>query len=100
MHHLLIYEVAPDYMVRRAGFRDAHLKLAWQAVERGELILGGAVGDPVESSVLLFECDSPEVPAAFAQVDPYVLNGIVTRWRVVPWNTVVGPNCSNPIHVS
>ena len=99
MHYLLIYEIAPDYMARRAEFRGAHLKLASQAAERGELILGGAVGDPVESSLLLFKCDSPGIPAAFAKTDPYVLNGIVVRWKVSPWNTVVGPDCSNPIPV-
>jgi uncharacterized protein YciI len=97
MHYLLTYEIAPDYMTRRAEFRGAHLKVAKQAVDRGELILGGAVGDPVESSLLLFKCDSPEIPEAFAQMDPYVLNGIVMRWKVSPWNTVVGPDCSNPV---
>ena len=99
MHYLLIYDVAPDYMTRRAGFRDAHLRLAWQAAERGELVLGGAVGDPVESSILLFKCDSPAIPTAFAQGDPYVLNGVVVSWRVQPWNTVVGPDCANPVRV-
>jgi uncharacterized protein YciI len=100
MHYLLIYEIAPDYMTRRAEFRGAHLKLANQAADRGELILGGAVGDPVASALLLFKCDSPGTPEAFAQMDPYVLNGIVTRWSVSPWNTVVGPDCSNPVPVS
>lgn len=100
MHYLLMYDVAPDYMARRGAFRDAHLKLAWQAVNRGELILGGAVGDPVESSLLLFNCDSPEVPTAFARVDPYVLHGVVIRWSVKPWNTVVGPDCTNPVHAN
>jgi uncharacterized protein len=97
MHYLLFYEIAPDYMTRRAEFRGAHLGLAKEAVNRGELVLGGAVGDPVESSLLLFKCDSPGIPEAFAQKDPYVLNGIVLRWRVSPWNTVVGQDCSNPL---
>ena len=87
-------------MARRAEFRGAHLKVARQAVARGELILGGAIGDPVESALLLFKCDSPGIPEAFAQNDPYVLNGIVMRWRVAPWNTVVGPDCANPVPVS
>ena len=99
MHYLLLYEIAPDYMTRRAEHRSAHLHLAWQAAARGELILGGAIGDPVESSLLLFKCDSPQVPTAFAQVDPYVLNGVVLRWSVRPWNTVVGQDCSNPIRI-
>jgi uncharacterized protein len=96
MHYLLIYEIAPDYLVRRPQFRGAHLALAWQAAERGELLLGGAVGDPIEGSILLFSTDSAAIPEAFAKADPYVLNGLVTRWRVVPWRTVVGDQSANP----
>ena len=97
MHYLLIYDTAPDYLARRGEFRAAHLGLAWKAVERGELVLGGAVGDPPDGAVLLFRCESPDVPVAFAKVDPYVMNGLVTQWRVKPWNTVVGPEATNPI---
>jgi uncharacterized protein len=100
MHYLLIYDTAPDYMARRGEFREAHLALAWQSVERGELVLGGAVGEPLESALLLFHCASPDVPAAFAKADPYVLNGVVTHWRVKPWNTVVGPEASNPVRLA
>ena len=97
MHYLLIYDTAPDYLQRRGEFRDVHLALAWQAVERGELLLGGATGNPPDGAVLLFEADSPEVPEAFAKADPYVLNGIVTGWRVKAWNTVVGAQASTPV---
>jgi uncharacterized protein len=96
VHYLLIYDTAPDYLARRGDFRAAHLELAWEAAERGELLLGGAVGDPVEGATLLFRCDSPELPSAFARADPYVLNGLVTRWRVAPWNTVVGQDAAAP----
>jgi hypothetical protein len=99
MHYLLIYDTAADYLARRGEFRAAHLGLAWQSVERGELVLGGAVGDPVESALLLFRCDSPDIPAAFAKADPYVIHGLVRQWWVKPWNTVVGPEASNPIPV-
>ena len=37
MHYLLIYELAPEYLAKRTEFRGAHLKLAWEASERGEL---------------------------------------------------------------
>ncbi|HWS68844.1 MAG TPA: YciI-like protein, partial [Steroidobacteraceae bacterium] len=97
MHYLLIYEVAPDYLARRAQYRDVHLALAWQAAERGELLLGGAVGDPIEGSILLFSADSAAIPEAFARADPYVVKGLVTRWRVAPWRTVAGHQASNPI---
>ena len=66
-HYLLIYHTAADYLQRRAEFRSAHLALAWQAAERGELLLGGAVGDPADSALLLFRCDNADIPAAFAK---------------------------------
>jgi uncharacterized protein YciI len=97
MHYLLFYDVSPDYLARRNEFRTEHLKLAWQAVERGELVLGGALADPVDGAVLLFRGKSPEVAERFAVVDPYVTNGLVTQWRVRPWTTVVGPDATSPV---
>src|SRR5437773_643383 len=97
MHYLLVYDLSPDYLERRGEFRKAHLALAWQASERGELTLGGALGDPVDGAVLLFEGASPEVAERFAAADPYVKQGLVTRWRVRPWTTVVGKTASSPI---
>ena len=97
MHYLLMYELAPDYLERRPAFRDEHLALAWQACERGELLLGGALADPADGAVLLFQGDSPEAAERFAAGDPYVRNGLVTRWRVRPWTTVVGDQASTPV---
>jgi hypothetical protein len=98
MHYLLFYDVAPDYLERRAAFRDEHLALAWQAHARGELILGGALAGPVDIAVLLFTGDSPAVAEQFAVADPYVRHGLVERWRVRPWTTVVGDAAANPMH--
>ena len=98
MHYLLFYEMTDDYLTRRTEFRNAHLELAWKAVERGELVLGGALADPVDGVVILFKSDSPEVAEDFARVDPYVLNGIVKRWHVRKWTTVAGETCSTPVH--
>lgn len=96
MHYLLLYEAADDYVARRAEFRNVHLKMGWEAAERGELILGGALTNPVDGAVLLFKGDSPEVAEKFAKADPYVASGIVRRWHVREWTTVVGDLASNP----
>jgi uncharacterized protein YciI len=97
MHYLLVYDLAADYLDRRPEFRAAHLNLAWAAAERGELLLGGTVGDPLEGAMLLFKGDTPDVAAAFAEADPYFLNGLVVGWEVKPWNTVVGREAANPV---
>jgi uncharacterized protein YciI len=97
MHYLLFYEVADDYLSRRAEFRNAHLELAWKASERGELLLGGALANPADGVVVVFKGDSPAVAEEFAKADPYVINGIVKRWHVREWTTVVGEECATPV---
>lgn len=96
MHFLLLYEFAPDYLARRGAFRSEHLALAWRAHERGELLLAGAL-EPPDQGVLLFQGDSPEAAQEFAAADPYVKNGLVARWRVRPWTTVVGAGAATPV---
>jgi uncharacterized protein YciI len=90
-HYLLFYEVVDDYVTRRQPIRSAHLAYAQRFVDRGELILAGALAEPVDQAVLLFRTEAPDVPRAFATADPYVVQGLVTRWWVRPWTTVIGP---------
>jgi uncharacterized protein YciI len=97
LHYLLFYDVVADYLERRAPFRAAHLAHARAAQARGELLLGGALADPVDGAVLLFRGESPAEAEAFAASDPYVTNGLVTRWRVRAWTTVVGEGAAAPI---
>ena len=68
MHFLMFYDYVPDILERRPKFRAAHLSYAWQAQERGELIMGGAYADPVDGAVLLFSGDSPQVAEKFAHL--------------------------------
>jgi uncharacterized protein YciI len=100
MHYLLFYEVGEDYISRRAEFRNAHLEMAWKASERGELLLAGALDNPADGAVLLFSGGSPEVAEKFARSDPYVTHGIVKRWYVREWKTVVGADCANPVRAN
>jgi uncharacterized protein YciI len=97
MHYLLFYEFGEDYLSRRTEFRNAHLEVAWQASERGELVLGGALANPPDGPVVLFKGDSPEVAEKFAKADPYVTNGIVKSWYVREWTTVVGLGCTTVV---
>jgi len=56
--------------------------LCWEACDRGELLLGGALAHAVDGALLLFQGDSPEVAERFAAADPFVKHGLVTRWHV------------------
>ena len=99
MHYLLTYDLADDYLERRGEFRNEHLKLAWDAHQRGEIIVAGALSDPADMAVLMFQGDSPEVAERFAKADPYVVHGLVTGYKVRQWNTVVGELAFSPVRV-
>jgi uncharacterized protein len=86
----LIYHTVDNYVERRSAFRAEHLALAKKSHERGELVLGGAFADPVDKGLLIFRAKDKSVAGAFAKNDPYVLNGLITRWEVREWSVVIG----------
>jgi uncharacterized protein YciI len=90
MYYLLLYDVVENYVEKRKPLREAHLDCAMKALARGELVLAGAFADPVDGAALLFKGEDPSVAERFAQNDPYVMNGLVEKWRVRAWNVVVG----------
>jgi uncharacterized protein YciI len=87
---VLIYDLAEDYLERRAALRDEHLGLARAAFDRGELVLAGAFSDPYDRALLVWSGDDASLVEAFVAADPYVSNGLVTGWQVRTWNVVVG----------
>jgi uncharacterized protein YciI len=97
VHFLLLYKYVPDILERRAQFRGAHVKHARESVARGELLLGGAFADPVDGGVLFFSAPSKDVVEQFARIDPYVVSGLVTEWRVREWTTVIGAGAAHPL---
>jgi len=86
----LIYDVVDDFVGRRAMYRDAHLRLAQEAYDRGEILLAGALGMPPNRALLIFRANDASIPDAFARADPYVISGLVTHWEVQPWAVVIG----------
>ena len=89
-YYALFYEAVNDFIARRATYRDEHLRLAREARARGELVLAGALADPADGALLIFQGESPAVAEAFARQDPYFRNGLITKWRVRGWTVVVG----------
>jgi uncharacterized protein YciI len=89
-HFALMYDVVDRFVEKRMPHREAHLGLVRAAHARGELVLAGALGDPPDGALLVFRADSADVAERFVRADPYVMQGLVTGWRVRPWNVVVG----------
>jgi uncharacterized protein YciI len=90
-YYALFYrEVVPDFVARRAAFREEHLGMARELHARGELVMAGALADPPDSALLIFRVDDPKLIEEFVRKDPYVTNGLVKRWEIRPWTVVVG----------
>jgi uncharacterized protein YciI len=89
MYYLLIYDVVADYVERREIHRQEHLRLAREFADRGLLVLGGALADPVDQAVLVFQSDAIGPIEEFVQRDPYFQGGLVRNYRIRPWNVAV-----------
>jgi uncharacterized protein YciI len=96
MHYILFYDVVDGFIEKRAQYRSLHLDQVRKAHERGELVLGGALAEPVDGAVLVFNGSSREAAENFARNDPYVTHGLVTRWWIRKWMTVIGEGATPP----
>jgi uncharacterized protein YciI len=88
-YFVLLYDIVENFVERRKPYRDGHLALVDAAYRDGSLLLAGAL-KPADGALLLFRTDDIATVEAFARRDPYVVNGLVTSWRVREWAVVVG----------
>ena len=75
VHHILLYDVVDNFIPRRDRFMSAHPALAKESEAKGDLMMTGALSEPVDRAVLIFT--SREAAEEFAKSDPYYLNGLV-----------------------
>jgi uncharacterized protein len=87
-HTVLFYEYVPDILERRPPHREAHLARIAEWSESGAMVAAGPLGDPPTGAALVFPGADPAAAERFAQGDPYVAAGLVTAWRVEPWNVI------------
>ena len=87
---LLEYDLVPDHAERRGEFRPEHLALAKEAADCGDLVLAGALSEPMDRALLVWNVEDPAVIESFVAADPYVVNGLAHTWRIRPWSVVLG----------
>jgi uncharacterized protein YciI len=87
-YQALLYDYVENALEARKPHREAHLEKIKEAVDAGQIHMAGALGDPPHGGLLVFTGDDPAVAERFAAGDPYVVNGVVTDWRVEPWTVV------------
>jgi hypothetical protein len=95
-YYALFYDAVDDFMARRGAYRDEHLRLARESQARGELVLAGALADPPNGALLIFQGENAAAAESFARQDPYVKNGLILDWKVRPWTVVVGNDVRVP----
>ncbi|KAG0559311.1 hypothetical protein M758_10G094300 [Ceratodon purpureus] len=86
----LTYDYVPDILEKRGPYRAEHIALAQAQESEGKLLLGGAWGDPVDGALLIWLVHSADEVQQFIEKDPYVKNGLVTKFDIRPVAAVVG----------
>jgi uncharacterized protein len=82
-----------DAQARRAAVRPAHLESLRPFVERGRILVGGAILDDsgaMVGSVLLAEFDDRGELDQWLDQDPYVTGGVWHSVEVHPFRTASG----------
>jgi uncharacterized protein YciI len=90
MYYILFYEVVENYVEARQPYREAHFNHIKPYVDRGDIRLAGALSEPADGAVLVFNVNDKKIIEEFAENDPYVKNGMVTNWYIREWAVVLG----------
>jgi uncharacterized protein len=85
---ILFYDYVEGIAEKRTPHRDGHLGLLRELHEDGRVKMAGAYSDPLDGAAIVFS--DRQSAEEFAERDPYVLNGLVTRWWVRDWSVVIG----------
>jgi len=78
-------ELSSGGMARAREVFPRHSAYAEEFGKTGDLLLIGTFADPVaDGSMGIFR--SREAAERFVANDPFILEGVVARWRILDWN--------------
>ena len=78
------YEMTPDALSKVMVHYPAHRARLDEFHARGVLLAAGPLGNPPEGALAVFT--TRDAAEEFINGDPFVINGIVSKWRLVEWN--------------
>jgi hypothetical protein len=87
MRYVLLYESAPDVLETAPVHFAAHVEFFQRYVAAGTLERVGTWSDPREGAMCIFT--TREAAEEFAAGDPFVTNGVVSRWTLREWDEVL-----------
>eukprot|EP00644_Phytophthora_capsici_P003736 jgi/Phyca11/556096/estExt2_Genewise1Plus.C_PHYCAscaffold_820115 len=88
-YFILRYNYVDNILERRVPVRSEHLEHAQNSKKKGHLVMGGAVANPPDAAVIIFNAPDQQVVEDFAKNDPYVREKLVTSYSVREWAVVV-----------
>ena len=89
MKYVLRYETAPDGLEKAMELFEAHRARWGEYAATGTLIAIGPYSDPSLGALAVFT--TREAAEGFAAGDPFVEQGVISRWEVLEWNEVLLP---------
>ncbi len=87
MKCVMIYETAVDGLPKAPLHYPAHRARVDDFHARGLLLMVGTFANPAEGAMGIFT--TREAAEAFIREDPFVLNGVVSKWTLREWNEVL-----------
>jgi uncharacterized protein YciI len=84
MKIVCFYEMAPDALSKVAAHFPAHRARLDEFHNRGVLLGAGPLGNPPEGAMAIFT--SREAAEEFIKGDSFIINGLVSKSRLVEWN--------------
>ena len=89
-YKLLTLEYVDDMLEKRGPHREEHLAGARRGFDAGEIVMAGALTDPVDAGVFVFKNVDKEFVENFVKNDAYYKAGVVAKYTIRPWMDVVG----------
>lgn len=86
MKTLMFYEMEAQGLEKVPSLYPAHCERLKAFMTRGLLLMAGPYGNPPQGALAVFTTD--EAARDFIQGDPFVLEGVVSRWQLHPWYTM------------
>lgn len=82
--YVLFYESSSDVLAKAPLYLEKHCERWKEFNTRGLLLMVGPFGNPQEGAMGIFT--TREAAEEFVEGDPFVLNGVVSKWYVREWN--------------
>ena len=92
MKYVLFYESSGDAAAKVPEHYPAHAARAHEFHARGTLLLTGPF-HPAPGGGAMSVFTTREAAEEFAAADPFVLNGVVSGYRIKGWNEAIGGLC-------